>query len=47
MLLYFSPRKNSYVANTKRIVYALLSECQEKRTENKDKTLLEFAALFF
>lgn len=41
-------KPNPYVATTKRIVYAFLSECQEKKEpENKDKTLLEFATLIF
>lgn len=35
---FFSlPRKNPYVASTKRIVYAFLSECQEEKNQ-KTKT---------
>lgn len=40
MLLFFPPEKkpaNPYVATTKRIVYAFLSECQEKKNQ-KTKT---------
>lgn len=39
MLLFFPPpeKKNPYVASTKRIVYAFLSECQEEKNQ-KTKT---------